>query len=152
MTTVTIDDVISDARQQLRRLYPHQALAATETGALLVDIRPAANRELEGTIPGAVVIDRNVLEWRLDPASAASLEIASYDLVPVLFCNEGYASTLAAASLQQLGIRGATDLVGGYRAWRAAGLPTHEPVAGSSERRPFNHTVRSAAGIGRATR
>jgi rhodanese-related sulfurtransferase len=82
------------------------------------------NRVIEGEIPGAVVIDRNVLEWRLDPASEVRLPIASYDAWIVLFCNEGYASSLAAESLQALGIAKATDLAGGFRAWRAAGLPT----------------------------
>jgi rhodanese-related sulfurtransferase len=82
------------------------------------------NRASEGEIPGALVIDRNVLEWRLDPASEARLPVASYDAWIVIVCNEGYASSLAAASLQALGIHRATDLEGGYRAWRALGLPT----------------------------
>lgn len=124
MTTPTIDDVLADARRRITRLDPRQALEAMEAGALLVDIRPHVNRHAEGEIPGALVIDRNVLEWRLDPASEARLPIASYDAWVVVVCNEGYASSLAAASLQQLGVERATDLDGGYRAWRAQGLPT----------------------------
>lgn len=119
-----IAEVLDEARASLHRLTPAEALAAQQTGAVLIDIRPEANRRGEGTLPGALVIDRNVLEWRLDPASDARLELAAYDLYPVLVCNEGYASSLAAASLQELGITRATDLIGGFRAWRAAGLPT----------------------------
>jgi rhodanese-related sulfurtransferase len=91
---------------------------------VLVDIRPQANRDAEGELPGAVVTERIVLEWRLDPANDACLPIASYDLRVIVVCNEGYSSGLAAATLQDLGIHDATDLDGGYRAWRAAGLPT----------------------------
>jgi rhodanese-related sulfurtransferase len=119
--------VLADARARLVRLDPAEALAAQSAGAVLVDIRPQLDRETEGELPGAVVIDRNVLEWRLDPASDARLPIASYDLHVVLVCNEGYASSLAAADLQDLGISRATDLAGGYRAWRAAGLPVELP-------------------------
>jgi rhodanese-related sulfurtransferase len=90
---------------------------------VLVDIRPEIYRATEGAIPGALVLERNDLEWRLDPASDARLPQAAYDLEIVLVCNEGYASSLAAVSLQDLGIRAATDLIGGFRAWRAAGLP-----------------------------
>lgn len=93
-------------------------------GALLVDIRPAAQRAEEGQVPGALVIERNVLEWRLDPASDARLpEAGSYDLRVIVMCSEGYASSLAAASLQDLGLSAATDLAGGFRAWARAGLP-----------------------------
>jgi rhodanese-related sulfurtransferase len=121
---VTINEVLADARTRLRRLDPKEAAAAQREGALLVDIRPEVNRVIEGLIPGALVIDRNVLEWRLDPASEARIADASYGAWIVLFCNEGYASSLAASALQQLGIWRATDLAGGFRAWRAAGLPT----------------------------
>jgi rhodanese-related sulfurtransferase len=122
--TTAIDTVLAIARTRLERLDPHDAAAAAHAGALLVDIRPAINRETEGEIPGAIVIDRNVLEWRFDPASDACIDGASYDAWVVLFCNEGYASSLAATSLQDLGISAATDMIGGYRAWRAHGLPT----------------------------
>jgi rhodanese-related sulfurtransferase len=121
--TMTIDQVLANARSRLVRLSPKEAAAAQTEGAVLVDIRPEANRVIEGEIPGAIVIDRIVLEWRLDPASAARIAQASYDAWIVLFCNEGYASSLAADSLRSLGIRRATDVVGGFRAWRAAGLP-----------------------------
>jgi rhodanese-related sulfurtransferase len=86
-------------------------------------IRPQANRAYEGQLPGALVIERTVLEWRLDPASADRLPFAAYDLHVILVCNEGYASSLAAATLQDLGVHYATDLDGGFRAWKAAGLP-----------------------------
>jgi rhodanese-related sulfurtransferase len=119
-----VDDLLTDARSRLLRLSPADALQAQRDGAVLVDIRPAVNRDVEGLIPGALVVDRNVLEWRFDPTSDACLDVASYDLAVVVVCNEGYTSSLAAAALQDLGIRRATDLIGGYRAWRAAGLPT----------------------------
>lgn len=90
---------------------------------MLIDIRPAHQRHEEGAIPGALVIERNVLEWRLDPASSAHLPIARYDLEVIVFCSEGYTSSLAAAALQDLGLSRATDLVGGIKAWREAGLP-----------------------------
>jgi rhodanese-related sulfurtransferase len=121
--TITINQALANARSRLSRVTPKEALAAQTEGALLVDIRPEVNRVIEGEIPGAVVIDRNVLEWRLDPASDARTYFASYDAWIVLFCNEGYASSLAADSLRSLGISRATDLIGGYRAWRAEGLP-----------------------------
>jgi rhodanese-related sulfurtransferase len=125
MTAIAgVDGLLAEARARLHRLDPQQAFTAQQFGAVLVDIRPEVNRVIEGEIPGAVVVDRNVLEWRLDPASPARLDWTSYDATIVVFCNEGYASSLAAATLQELGLSGATDLAGGYRAWRAAGLPT----------------------------
>jgi rhodanese-related sulfurtransferase len=127
LSSTPIDTILANARTQLDRLSPRDAFAAIQAGALLIDTRPQINRRTEGEIPGAIVIDRNVLEWRLDPASDARIPQASYDAWIVLFCNEGYASSLAAVSLQNLGIAGATDMVGGYRAWRALGLPTTEP-------------------------
>lgn len=120
----TIDQVLAAARSGLVRLEPDEAISAVGTGAVLVDIRPQQDRQAEGGIPGAAVVDRNVLEWRFDPTSEAALPIASHDLHLIVFCNEGYTSSLAAAALQDLGITRATDLIGGYRAWRAAGLPT----------------------------
>ncbi|HEY0643338.1 MAG TPA: rhodanese-like domain-containing protein [Nocardioides sp.] len=119
----TIDDLLAEARAGLVRLTPGEAMAAQREGAVLVDTRPEADRRAEGAIPGAVVIERTVLEWRLDPACEACLPLASYDLHVVVVCNEGYSSSLAAATLQQLGVHRATDLVGGFRAWKAAGLP-----------------------------
>jgi rhodanese-related sulfurtransferase len=123
-TRSTIDDLLQAARDRIDRVDPREAHAEQLTGALLVDTRPSIYRETEGAIPGAVVIERNVLEWRLDPTSEAAIEQASYDARVIVICNEGYASSLAAASLRDLGIHQATDLVGGYRAWRALGLPT----------------------------
>lgn len=120
----TISEVLAAARRRLGRLDPAQAWAAIQEGALLVDIRPAAQRGAEGEVPGALVVERNVLEWRFDPASAARLpQAGSYDLQLILMCSEGYTSSLAAASLQDLGLHRATDLAGGFRAWSAAGLP-----------------------------
>ena len=119
----TIDQVLAEARTRLDRLTPRQALRAVAAGAVLVDIRPAAQRIAEGEIPGALIVERNVLEWRFDPASAARLPQARYDLHVVVFCSEGYTSSLAAAALQDLGVRRATDLEGGFAAWQAAGLP-----------------------------
>lgn len=123
----SIDELLAQARAALERLAPHDAYAAAQNGAVLVDIRPDIDRLTDGVIPGALVIDRNVLEWRLDPSSDARLPLADYDLHLVLVCNEGYASSLAAATLQDIGLRRATDLIGGFRAWRSAGLPTTAP-------------------------
>jgi len=120
---LTIDAVLAVARSRLTRLSPAEADQAIQSGALLVDIRPQAQREAEGEIPGATIIERNVLEWRFDPASAARLPVASYDLQVIIFCSEGYTSSLAAASLLDLGVGRATDLDGGFRAWQSAGLP-----------------------------
>ena len=121
----TIDEILAEARARLDRLDAKEALQAQRDGALLVDIRPVAQRAGTGIIPGALVVERNVLEWRFDPASDARLpEAGSYDLRVVVYCQEGYTSSLAAASLQDLGLSRATDLVGGVNAWRSAGLPT----------------------------
>jgi rhodanese-related sulfurtransferase len=119
----TIDQLLAEARSRLDRVSPQQAMAARQAGGLIVDIRPAAQRAAEGEVPGTLVIERNVLEWRFDPASAARLPQADYDLRVIVMCSEGYTSSLAAAALQDLGLRHATDLDGGFRAWAAAGLP-----------------------------
>jgi rhodanese-related sulfurtransferase len=121
----SIDEILAAARSRLTRVTPEQAFAELGTGAQLIDIRPAAQRAAVGEIPGSVVIERNHLEWRLDPASGARLPWASgYDLRPIVVCMEGYTSSLAAAALQDLGLAQATDVAGGYLAWQAAGLPT----------------------------
>jgi rhodanese-related sulfurtransferase len=120
---LTIDEVLARARTRLARLSPAQARAAADDGAVLVDIRPAAQRAAEGEIPGAMLVERNVLEWRFDPASEARLPVARYDLPVIVVCSEGYTSSLAAAALLDLGLHLATDLAGGFRAWQAAGLP-----------------------------
>jgi rhodanese-related sulfurtransferase/mannose-6-phosphate isomerase-like protein (cupin superfamily) len=120
-----IDEVMDAARARLQRVSPEQAYEALGAGAVLVDIRPAAQRAHEGEIPGAILVERNVLEWRFDPASDARLPIANgYGLHVIVVCSAGYASSLAAASLQDVGLFRATDLIGGFQAWRAAGLPT----------------------------
>jgi rhodanese-related sulfurtransferase len=120
----TIAEVLEEARDRLDRLDPAATLAAQRAGAVLVDIRPVAQRLASGQIPGAVVVERNVLEWRFDPRSDARLDLADrYDLPVVVYCQEGYTSSLAAAALQDLGLFRATDLVGGIGAWQAAGLP-----------------------------
>ena len=120
-----IDDLLAAARRRLRRVTPEETFAAVERGAILIDIRPAAQRAANGEIPGALIIERNVLEWRLDPRSDARLGFAThYDLEVIITCQEGYTSSLAAASLQDLGLTRATDLNGGFAAWQAAGLPT----------------------------
>ena len=93
-------------------------------GAILVDTRPGWQRDQEGELPGALVIERNHLEWRLDPASDARIpQAVDHDVAWIVVCSEGYSSSLAAASLQDLGLRQATDLAGGFQAWKAAGLP-----------------------------
>ncbi|HXY93596.1 MAG TPA: rhodanese-like domain-containing protein [Acidimicrobiia bacterium] len=120
----TVDDLLARARAGLERVTALEATAAVDGGALLVDIRPDAQRRREGEIPGALLIERNVLEWRLDPASSARIpEATGHDVPVIVVCSEGYASSLAAAALQELGLRHATDLIGGFRAWRDAGLP-----------------------------
>jgi rhodanese-related sulfurtransferase len=122
---VGIDELLERVRRGYERVEPREAYAAARAGeALLVDIRYAALRERDGLIPDAVVVERNELEWRLDPQGSHRIpEATGHDLRVVVICNEGYASSLAAASLHQLGLLRATDLVGGFQAWRAAGLP-----------------------------
>ncbi len=125
----SIDEILASARRRIDRLTPGQAFAELCAGAALIDIRPAAQRAQQGEIPGSVVVERNHLEWRLDPASDARLPwVTGYDLRPMVICNEGYTSSLAAAALQDLGLARATDVIGGYQAWQAAGLPTARPV------------------------
>lgn len=114
----TIDEYLEEARARLDRVAADELETAVENGALLIDIRPEKNRAEEGEIPGAIVIDRLVLEWRLAPSS----DFRSVDVEPgqqvILFCNEGYQSSLAAATLVELGVDGATDLIGGFREWK----------------------------------
>ncbi|MDQ0774072.1 rhodanese-related sulfurtransferase [Streptomyces aurantiacus] len=124
---VGIDELLEWVRAGLDRVEAAAADEAARAGdALLVDIRYAALRERDGLIPGALVVERNELEWRLDPrGSHRAPEATSHDLRVVVICNEGYASSLAAVSLRQLGLHRATDLVGGFQAWRTAGLPVN---------------------------
>jgi rhodanese-related sulfurtransferase len=117
-----VDAQLARARSRLRRLHPAEVPARLGTGAVLVDIRPIQQRAAEGEVPGALVVERNVLEWRFDPVGDARLPVASADLEVVVLCQEGYTSSLAAAALQDLGVHQATDVVGGFAAWRRAGL------------------------------
>jgi rhodanese-related sulfurtransferase len=121
---VTVDDLLASARARIRRLDPHETAAACRRGAMLIDIRPTVQRRWEGEVPGAVVIERNVLEWRLDPASAHRLaQVTDHEQEIVVMCSEGYASSLVAAMLVELGYTAAADLDGGFQAWAKAGLP-----------------------------
>ena len=116
-----IDDLLERSRAGLERLTPAEARAAVEKGAVIVDMRPVNQRRDGGVVPGAVVVCRNVLEWRADPSSGHSdARLVGRQLI--VMCAEGYSSSLAAASLQEIGLR-ATDMVGGFEAWREAGLP-----------------------------
>jgi rhodanese-related sulfurtransferase len=125
-----VDALLAHARDGLRRLDPHETQAAVARGALLIDTRTDRQRAEQGDLPGAIVIDRTVLEWRLDPASAHRIpEAAGYDVPVVVVCRQGYSSSLAAASLRALGLRRATDLIGGFEAWRDAGLPLSDKPA-----------------------
>jgi rhodanese-related sulfurtransferase len=120
----TLDELINRARRDLVRVEPAQAAAELAGGALLVDIRPADQRSSGGDIPGATVIDRNVLEWRLAPDSEWRIDaVAGHKTRVIVLCNEGYSSSLAAATLKELGLVNATDVIGGFQAWKAAGLP-----------------------------
>jgi rhodanese-related sulfurtransferase len=114
-----VNRLLDDVRRGLDRVDPEDLAAEVDAGALVVDIRPSETREPEGELPGALVVDRNVLEWRLDPTSEDRLpEADDPDRRVILVCNDGYASSLAAETLRRIGLGRATDLVGGYRAWR----------------------------------
>jgi rhodanese-related sulfurtransferase len=129
----TVDDLLTAARARLVRLTPGEAFAAQSAGALLVDVRGDDQIRDHGSIPGAIRIPRNVLEWRADPACAAcDPRIADLDALLVVVCQQGYQSSLAAGNLQDLGFTHATDLEGGYEAWRAAGLPIDGAAAADS--------------------
>jgi rhodanese-related sulfurtransferase len=128
-----IEQVLSAARARLRRLSPEEAHEAmVKTGAILVDTRPEGQRATEGSIAGALIVERNVLECRFDPASSARLPVATdHEIQVIVFCSEGYSSSLAATSLQDLGLWRATDIIGGFQAWKAMGLPTVPPSNGA---------------------
>jgi rhodanese-related sulfurtransferase len=120
----TVEDLLVAARARLERVTPHQALAEQRGGALIVDTRTYEQRRDQGRVPGAAVIDRTVFEWRLDPASPSHIpQVEDHDARVIVLCREGYSSSLAAASLQDLGLHRATDVIGGFEAWRDAGLP-----------------------------
>jgi rhodanese-related sulfurtransferase len=119
----SVEELLAHARSGLNRLDPHQAVAAVATGALLVDIRPGWQRATAGEIPGSLIVERNHLEWRLHPGSDARVPAARPGQRWIVVCAQGYTSSLAAAALLSLGIP-ATDLAGGFQAWRDAGLAT----------------------------
>jgi rhodanese-related sulfurtransferase len=120
----TIDELLAEARAGLARVGPQEACDAVRRGAVLVDIRSEAQRAADGVVPAAIWFPRNVLEWRCDPSSEArDARVGGLERHVIVMCDEGYQSSLAAASLQQLGFARATDLAGGFQAWRAAGLP-----------------------------
>ena len=121
---LTADELLAEARRGIGRLEPLEAASAISAGAVLVDVRSELQRERDGVVPGSVFFPRNVLEWRCDPASRSRDErVSDRGRQLIVMCDEGYQSSLAAANLQRLGFERATDLVGGFRAWRAAGLP-----------------------------
>lgn len=141
---MTIDDVLAAARARLRRLGPAEAAKAAGSGARLVDTRPQFQRHADGEIPGAIIIERNHLEWRLDPTSAGRIpEATDHDITWLVLCDQGYSSSLAAASLQLIGLRNATDVIGGFQAWKAAApLPPHPRAPAWPRGNPPSLTVR----------
>ncbi len=137
--STSVDDVVERARRRITRVGPHELEGLVAEGGLVIDIRPAEQRRHEGALPGAIVVERNVLEWRLDPSSDHRLPaVRNLDQPVVVVCSAGYASSLAAASLVDLGFRHSADLVGGYQAWSAwfahrGALPRTEPSHGVPE-------------------
>ena len=130
---MAIDDLLKDARSNLRRLEPIEARRRVEEGALLVDTRTDSQRSEQGELPDAIVIDRTVLEWRLDPSSESRIpEIANHDQMIVVVCRQGYSSSLAAQSLQRLGFVNATDIIGGVENWIRQGTSHLESPCGRS--------------------
>jgi rhodanese-related sulfurtransferase len=128
----TIDEILAAARARLLRVEPAEAFREVAEGAVLIDIRPAAQRAMYGEIPGSVIVERNHLEWRLDPCCEARLPwVTGYDHRVIIFCQDSYTSSLAAAALLDLGLYRATDLAGGFAAWTAAGLPSAPGGAGT---------------------
>jgi rhodanese-related sulfurtransferase len=126
----TIDELLAQVRGRIDRVHPAEAAERLAAGALLVDTRPWEQRRRDGEVPGAVVVDRNVLEWRLDPASPWRIpEATGYDVEVIVLCNQGYSSSLVADTLRTLGLHRAVDVIGGFEAWAAAGLPS-VPVSG----------------------
>ncbi|MGQ0839815.1 rhodanese-like domain-containing protein [Actinokineospora sp.] len=121
-----VDDYLAQARAELSRVDPTTAEQLRQDGALFIDIRPLVNRTAEGEITDSIPVERIHLEWRLDPYGDHRIPGFTENSTVIVLCNDGYASSLAARDLKRLGLREATDLVGGYRAWRAAGLPVRE--------------------------
>lgn len=118
--TMRVDEFLAGARARLDRVQPQDLARAMADGALVIDTRDSADREAEGELPGSVIVTRNVLEWRMSPSSPTCLEGVTADSRVIIVCNDGFSSSIAAASLHDLGLPRATDLLGGYRAWRAA--------------------------------
>ena len=118
--TITVDEWLTEARARLDRVQPQDLAQEIADGAIVIDTRDSAEREAEGALPGAVIVTRNVLEWRMSPSSPTRIEGIAADSRVIIVCNDGFSSSIAAASLHDLGLPRATDLVGGYRAWRAA--------------------------------
>ncbi|MGI8678879.1 MAG: rhodanese-like domain-containing protein [Jatrophihabitans sp.] len=131
----SVEELLDDARSRLARVVPEQAAIEVAGGAKVVDIRPGWQRTRDGEIPGALAVERNHLEWRLDPGSATRVDAAVPGQRWLVVCEEGYTSSLAADALNSIGVP-ATDIIGGFRAWAAAGLPT---VPGGSEPANFGH-------------
>jgi len=128
-----INELLDQARRRLIRVTAEQAAAEQAAGALLVDTRTSEQRSRDGQIPGALVIDRTVFEWRLDPTSRSRIpEAKDHDIRVIVICAQGFSSSLAAASLQDLGLVNATDVIGGFDAWKAAGLPSVGPEIGKT--------------------
>lgn len=141
MRRKTVDELLRDARRRLDRLEPADANAAMREGALLIDLRSQDERERNGIVPGSLHIPRSVLEWRVDPDSGyANPAVGGLDRRLVLLCAQGFSSSLAAATLQELGFANATDVVGGFAAWRAAGLPVRPS--------PSTRTAATTPGMG----
>jgi rhodanese-related sulfurtransferase len=128
----SVEEILASARARLLRLTPQQAFGELSGGGVLIDIRPAAHRADQGEVPGSTVVERNHLEWRLDPGCDARLPwVTGYGHRVIVICSEGYTSSLAAAALQDLGLHRATDVIGGFRAWTAEGLPSAAGGAGT---------------------
>ena len=115
-----VDEFLAGARARLDRVQPQDLARAMADGALVIDTRDSADREAEGELPGSVIVTRNVLEWRMSPSSPTCLEGVTADSLVIIVCNDGFSSSIAAAGLHDLGLPRATDLLGGYRTWRAA--------------------------------
>jgi len=133
---VTIEEMLAAARARLDRVGPHRAAELLARGAHLVDTRPQWQRAEEGEFAHALIIERNHLEWRLDPTCDARIvQAVDHDVQWIIACSEGYSSSLAAASLLDLGLHQVTDLAGGFHAWRSAGLPVRRST------QPFRDTA-----------
>lgn len=145
---MSIEQVLACVQAELPRLTPGEALAAAAgIDSLIVDTRPEAQRRAGGEVPGAIVIERNHLEWRLDPGSSAHIpEASSSDIRWIVMCDEGYSSSLAAQSLRAVGLWRSTDVVGGFQAWKAAGLPVDHPALPARPRGPGEGPQRRSGG------